>query len=188
MGKATISVDGGAPVTVDLYAPGSPVRATLSYGATAAKNHSIKVTVLGTKNAASSGTQVRVDGFKTGTTVIDDDSPSVRYGYWTGGRDGRAIGGELRFGSPGGRLTFNTVGPVFTIITERGPTFGKAQISIDGTSHGTIDFYAASTTWLSRQTYSGLGAGAHHVVVTVLSTKNPASSGSTVPIDAVTCR
>ena len=188
MGKATIAIDGVVNTTVDLYAAGSPTRATLTYSVPSSTSHSIRVTVLGTKNAASSGTQVRVDGFKTGTALVDDASPSVRYGYWTGGRDGRAIGGEYRIGAPGGRLTFDTVGPVFTLITERGPSFGKAQITIDGTSHGRIDFYSASTTWLSRQTYSGLGAGTHHVVITVLGIKNPASSGTSIVFDAVTLR
>jgi hypothetical protein len=66
--------------------------------------------------------------------------------------------------------------------------FGKAQISIDGTSRGTIDFYSASTMWLSRQTYSGLSAGTHHVVIAVLAAKNPASSGTSVVVDTITLR
>ena len=163
-------------------------RATLTYSVASATQHTVKVTALGTKNVASTGTQVRVDGFKLGTTIVDDTSPSVRYGFWTGAKDGRAVGGSMRVGSPGGVLAFDTVGPVFTLIVERGPSFGKALVTIDGTSHGTMDTYSATTKWLSRQTYSGLGAGTHHVVVTVLSTKNPASTGTSVVFDAVTLR
>lgn len=187
MGRATVVVD-GVSHTVDLYASGQPVRATLNYSVPSATQHTVKVTALGTKNTASTGTQVRVDGFKLGTTVVDDTSPSVRYGFWSGARDGRALGGSMRVGSQGGAIVFDTAGPVFTVIVERGPSFGKAQISIDGTSHGTIDTYSSATKWLSRQTYSGLGAGAHHVVITVLGTKNPASSGTSFVFDGVTLR
>jgi hypothetical protein len=85
-------------------------------------------------------------------------------------------------------LAFDVVGPVFTLVTKRGPTFGKARVTVDGTVRGVVDFYSASTRWLSRQTFAGLGAGPHHVEVTVLTTRNPASTGNTVVFDAVTLR
>ena len=187
MGRATVVVD-GVSHTVDLYATGQPVRTRLTYSVTSAARHTVKVTALGTKHPASTGTQVRVDGFKLGMTTVDDTSPGVRYGFWRGARDGRAIAGSVRVGSPGGVIAFNTVGPTFSLILERGPSFGKAQVTIDGTSYGTVDTYSATTKWLSRQRYSSLGTGTHRVVVTVLSTKNPASTGTDFVLDAVTLR
>jgi CSLREA domain-containing protein len=187
MGRANVVVD-GVSHTVDLYVAGQAVRTTLTYPVTSAAQHTVRVTALGTKNAASTGTQVRVDGFKLGTANYDDSSPSVRYGFWSGARNGRASGGSMRVGSPGGVIAFDTVGPVFTLILERGPSFGKAQVTIDGTSHGTVETYSATTKWLARQTYSGLGTGTHRVVVTVLTTKNPASTGTNFVFDGVTLR
>jgi bacillopeptidase F len=188
MGRAAITVDGVSKGTIDLYAAGSPSRATFTFSATSATAHSVVVRVLGTKNAASSGTQVRVDGFKRGSTLVDDTSPSVRYGCWDSIRSGRALGGNARVGSAGGTLVFDTVGPVFTFITERGPAFGKARVTVDGVNKGTVDCYSPTERWLSRQTYGGLGAGQHHVVIDVLGTKNAASSGTTVVFDGITLR
>jgi hypothetical protein len=64
MGRATVSVDGGAPVTVDLYSP-TVKRANLVWvgNGLSATRHEIAVQVLGTKNAASTGTRVDIDGF-----------------------------------------------------------------------------------------------------------------------------
>jgi hypothetical protein len=62
LGIATISVDGGAPVTVDLYSatslPNSIVYVT---PALAAGTHVIRVIPTGTRNARSTGTRVDVD-------------------------------------------------------------------------------------------------------------------------------
>jgi len=64
-GKATVSVDGGAATTVDLYAPTagqrSVVFSSVSLSATAA--HTIVVKPTGSKAAASTGTRVDVDAF-----------------------------------------------------------------------------------------------------------------------------
>lgn len=63
-GRAAVSLDGGTPVTVDLYRSGQTWRTTgrsitgLTPGA-----HTLTVRALGTRNAASTGTQVVVDGF-----------------------------------------------------------------------------------------------------------------------------
>ena len=63
-GRATVQVDGGIPVAVDLYAaslqPGSVVWST---GFAAGSQHSVTIQVTGTKNAASTGTRVDLDAF-----------------------------------------------------------------------------------------------------------------------------
>ena len=74
------------------------------------------------------------------------------------------------------------------MITAKGPTYGKALVAIDGVNRGTFDFYAATQRWLVRQTFTNLGTGVHHVVITATGSKNPNSSGTTVVFDAVTLR
>jgi len=64
-GMATVSVDGGAAVTVDLYSA-TLKPATLVWQATnlgTATGHTIKVTVLSTRNAASTGNKVDIDAY-----------------------------------------------------------------------------------------------------------------------------
>ncbi|HEY0520525.1 MAG TPA: hypothetical protein VGC84_13605, partial [Ilumatobacteraceae bacterium] len=187
MGRAFVTVDGVSEPTLELYAPGPTVRATIRYTTSSAKTHTVTVLAFGTKAAASSGTEVRVDGFKLGSSTFDDTSPSIAYGRWSATRDGQALNGSYRTGA-GATLAFDMKGPVFSFLTERGPTFGKARVTVDGTSVGTIDCYAATPRWLSRQTFTGLTAGAHHVEITVLGIKNPLSTGQSVVFDAITLR
>jgi len=69
-GVASVTVDSGAPITIDMYAS-SPqyqvekvITNTLSYG-----RHTVVVTVAGYKNAASSANTVYLDAFRSGTTT-----------------------------------------------------------------------------------------------------------------------
>jgi hypothetical protein len=65
MGRATVQLDGGAQVTVDLYAPTvQPAQVVwVNNNAGAGTQHWVTVQVLGTKAAASTGFGVQVDGF-----------------------------------------------------------------------------------------------------------------------------
>ena len=65
-GQLTISVDGGASQTIDLYsASANPTRAVIvaSVAGLPAGSHTVTVNVLATRNTASSGTRVDVDAF-----------------------------------------------------------------------------------------------------------------------------
>ena len=63
-GRATVQVDGGIPVAVDLYAASlQPASVVWSTGFAAGSQHSVTIQVTGTKNAASTGTRVDLDAF-----------------------------------------------------------------------------------------------------------------------------
>jgi len=186
MGQAFVTVDGVPQPKIDLYAPGPTVRTTIKFTTSSATSHTITVAAFGAKAAASTGTEVRIDGFKLGSNVFDDTSPSVAYGGWSAARNVQALNGSYRTGIPGATLAFDMTGSSFTFITERGPSFGKARVTVDGTSVGWIDCYAATTRWQSRQTFTGLTSGAHHVEIIVSATRNPMSTGENVVFDAIT--
>lgn len=64
MGIATVSLNGGAAVRIDLYSP-TRLPASIVYirkGLPAA-NHNLVIGVTGQRNASSTGTRVEVDGF-----------------------------------------------------------------------------------------------------------------------------
>lgn len=64
-GMASVSVDGGPAQTVDLYSA-TPQPATMVWQATNLGNinpHTIKVTVLSTRNAATTGNKVDIDAY-----------------------------------------------------------------------------------------------------------------------------
>ncbi len=63
-GQATVSVDGAVVSTIDLYSPTEkPATLVASVSGLSAGTHTVTVTVLGTKAAASTGTRVDIDGF-----------------------------------------------------------------------------------------------------------------------------
>ena len=65
-GQVTLSVDGGAAKTIDLYAPAQQKAAIVATAAGLANaTHTVTISVLGTRNAASTGTRVDVDAFAT---------------------------------------------------------------------------------------------------------------------------
>jgi hypothetical protein len=69
-------------------------------------------------------------------------------------------------------------------ITATGPRYGEADVTIDGVDQGVVDLYSASVNWQVAKTYSGLASGTHTIVVKVLGTKDPASTGTNVVVDA----
>jgi hypothetical protein len=62
-GQASVSIDGVAKGTVDLYASTVHWQVAEAYTGLASGSHTIVITVLGTKNASSKGTKVVVDAF-----------------------------------------------------------------------------------------------------------------------------
>jgi len=80
-------------------------------------------------------------------------------------------------------LTFDGTGVRW--IGLRDPYSGIARVFIDGALHGTIDTYSAGQ---ERQApvfaASGLAPGTHTVRIEVTGTRNPASGGAWVWVDA----
>jgi hypothetical protein len=62
-GQAEVRIDGGAPMLVDLYTTRLEGRRIVFAAKVPAGQHTIEIRVLGTKNPASSGLRVDVDGF-----------------------------------------------------------------------------------------------------------------------------
>jgi Tfp pilus assembly protein PilE len=77
-GKATVSLDGGTPTTVDTYAANSVTQAVL-YSATGLTNttHTLKITVAGTKNTNSSGYFIPLDALIVVTPTLMTSKPDI---------------------------------------------------------------------------------------------------------------
>jgi CSLREA domain-containing protein len=187
-GKVAVTIDGGAAVTKDLYAATPAFLTVISFTVPSANKHTISIKVLGTRNAASTGTEFRFDGAKFAGTVFDDTNLSARYGGWSSTANTSALSRSYRSTSVVATASFDTIGPVFTLITARGPAYGMVRVTIDGVTRANLDLYRPSQTWLARQTFTNLGSGVHHVVIKALGTKNVSSTGAAVVFDAVTLR
>lgn len=63
-GQAQVSIDGAVVATEDLYLAKQTWKVVKSYTPSVSGSHTITITALGTKNPASTGTNVTVDGFQ----------------------------------------------------------------------------------------------------------------------------
>ena len=183
-GIASVAIAGSPTRLVDLY---SPRVGTLSLPVTGLTDaaHRIRVTPTGTKNPASTGTFVNVDGFAVGATPVDDRASVVTYSSWLGLRNTNASGGSVRRSTTAGASTaFTFTGTSVTWLSLQGPSQGLADVFIDGRRVETVDGYAARTAWQVAHTYAGLTNARHVIRVVVQGAHNPNSVGNLVTSDA----
>lgn len=117
--------------------------------------------------------------------TLDDDDPAIFYNGWRGVADASASGGAYRMSDVvGDQATWkSTKTASLTWVSHEGPAGGKATVTIDGKSKGTVDLYASSPARHS-ETFAGLTANVHTVIVKVIAGHNAASSGTEVGIDS----
>jgi hypothetical protein len=199
-GRAEVSLDGTAPTTVDLYASSWSYKRTLwtKTGLSADTTHTLVIKVLGTHVAAAKGSDVSVDAFDVLGTLLQTPRPPVwkRFeqtsskvdlsGPWTLKRQTRLSKGSYRFTrSTSATADFTLVGTRVRWIGKRGPTFGRAKVSIDGHKAVLVDLYSASVHYRKALWTSAiLTPGTHTVRIRPAGTRNPKSSGTYVGIDA----
>jgi hypothetical protein len=115
----------------------------------------------------------------------------IKYsGNWQQQALANAYGGNVHFATATGpnaslnKATFTVTGNV-ALISTRGPDRGRLQLSVDGVNRGgPIDLYSATReTARVPVAVDNLPAGTHTVTVTVLGTRNAASTGTRVDID-----
>jgi sugar lactone lactonase YvrE len=182
-GKARVLVDGHSKGTFDLYARFSS-RHAYTFKGLSRTSHNVTVEVLGTKDAASSGRWVTVDGFIVGGNVRQETALSVRYGRWTGKSSRAASGGSYReSGSSRARLSFAFTGRSITWVTATGRAYGRARVVIDGVAH-TVDLFRQRHHSRVKILYGGLGLGTHTITLRPLGTKDASSTSTNVVFDA----
>lgn len=174
-GKAKIYVDGVYKTTIDTYSSATKYQQALySKSGLSGGYHKLKIVVTRTKNASAGGYQLIVDGI---------DYPSS----WTASSKSSFWGGTSRVGTRIGQranLTFSGNGVAW--YASKGPTYGKAEVFIDGVSKGKIDLYAGSPAY-KKALYKieGLAWGTHKISIAVLGQKSSSASGTSVPLDAL---
>lgn len=183
-GIASVTIDGVKKSNLDLYAA-SPETFSQGYSGLASKAHTIVITVTGTRNTAASNTYVNFDAFIVGFTTTQDSSSNVTYDAWKGATSTSASGGTYRSdGKAKATSTLTFTGTGVTWVTATSPSAGKATVTIDGVNKGTVDLYTPTVHWQVAESYIGLSFGPHTTVVRVLGTKNTASVGTQVVVDA----
>lgn len=117
----------------------------------------------------------------------ENDSRIAFSGYWNVGSSSRLLGGKQAWSaSNGATCTVKFKGSKLAWIGNVAPTYGKANVFVDGKYNKTVNLYAAATAY-RRTLWSvgGLSATTTHTVsIRVLGTKSPSSRGANVAIDA----
>jgi predicted CXXCH cytochrome family protein len=174
-GIAKIYVDGVFEQDVDLYSGNTEYwKAVYTKSGLATGTHTITVEVTGTKNPLSSNSYVDVDAFAVPTSA------------WQLNSDPNLSGGSESYSDTAGTtatLTFSGT-DVFLVAT-RAPDRGTAKVYLDGIYLEDVELFSATT--LSQETVfsrNSLSSGSHTLRIEVSGTKNPASSGYKVGIDA----
>ena len=119
--------------------------------------------------------------------VVQQNAPAVAYaGTWANESPSGASGGSVRSASAAGaKATFTFTGQAVSWVAQMGPNRGKAAVFLDGTRVSTVDLYSARARTRRMVFAAALGSeGTHTLQIRVLGTRNPASTGTKVDIDA----
>jgi hypothetical protein len=188
MGRVSVTIDGSPKGTVDLYAPSRGSLAKV-YDNLSSRTHTVVLKVLGTKATASSGFNVAHDAFVVGNLTTQESAPAVWFTSWRSTAQSAATDGTFRSGSTkNATVSFTFSGRGVDWVTALGPGYGKAAVTIDGLSKGTVDLYRSSMTWQAAIAYGGLAPGQHTIQIKVLASKHSSANGVEVVVDGFVVR
>ena len=108
-------------------------------------------------------------------------------GTWKTTSAAAASGGSFVFtDSSGSSVTIRFTGTHLAWIAKKSPVYGKAKVTLDGKSLGTIDLYSATTEWQQKVWGTGtLKSGSHTVTIAWTGLKRTAAKSADINIDAV---
>ena len=204
-GIATVSVDGGPPREVTLFARPTDVIHTpiITISDLSPGQHTLTITVTGRPDPQGQGSLVVVDAFDIdpGTTVShwQETDPGMQYsGAWSkssvaGNYSGTGVSNlpELPLSAQetqaaGAAVTVPFRGTAIHWIGFRGPDAGIATVRIDSGAASEVDLYSPTPIWQPVVfTATGLADGNHALTITATGRKNPSSTAARVVFDAV---
>lgn len=197
-GKLNVSIDGGAPVSVDCYWASDTWRTELfQISGLTNQSHTITATVAA-KNSFSTGSWIGVDYFQVvpGTppsnpvvTTVDNPagagvvSYSGGWSFTTG--DFSFYGGTRALSATvGNYVDFTFSGTGARIYGTLYSSYGKLNVSIDGGTPILVNCFQPGLNYEYTKIFevNGLSSGTHTLRATV-ATKDPLSTGNSISID-----
>ncbi len=206
LGIASVSVDGGAAVMVDLYSPRTAYKQKVfSTGYLPDGLHWVKISHTGTRNAKSIGHAITIDavdvvGQLAWATRYQENDPRVMFGPgWATSWNWSYSGGKLKVCSTP-PLSTAYVGPVevlpgsvvvrfkgacLNLVAVKSLYSGKAWVSVDGGPKVAVDLYSPVKHYKKTVFSTGfLTPGIHTVTISWSGLKNPYSKGTNINADA----
>jgi cell wall-associated NlpC family hydrolase/N-acetylmuramoyl-L-alanine amidase/putative cell wall-binding protein len=194
-GIAKVSVDGGTPVTVDLYsALAQNQKSVWNTGMLGAGDHTVTIAWTGTKNTSATACTIAVDAFDLIGSLVRAPGP-VRYqqsdthlayaGIWSTRYSTYASGGSFFYALSPATVTMSFDGTYLAWIAEKGPVSGRAQVTLDGGSPVTVDLYRSGYAGMQLVYNTGILEDAPHTLtIAWTGTKNAAATNTLIGVDA----
>jgi hypothetical protein len=196
-GIAKVSVDGGSPTTVDLYSSGALYQQKVwETGALSAGFHTVKIEWTGTRNSLATGATVDVDAFDVagalvGVTRLEQTDQHLGWrGSWTKVSNASYSGGTAWYANAtGSSVSIEFDGVSLTLLGKKGPTYGIANVTLDGGAPVPVDLYNSTIVYKQAMWASGFIKPGHHVVkIEWTGTKRAAATNTNVGLDALDLR
>ena len=138
-GIARVTLDGGTPVDVNLYADTSQFKQTVwQVNGLSNGRHTLRIECTGSKDTSSTGKFVGVDaleivGSPTERRYEQSEALMNFAGSWTDKTDVGMSGGGYKFtGTAGASLNVAFTGSKIEWVTVKGPNNGVARVTLDG--------------------------------------------------------
>jgi hypothetical protein len=184
-GIANVFVDGTLVATPDHYAATRTYNVRETFSGLSTGDHVLRIEPSGNKNAAATDTFVAVDGMQVGDTTADP-TPPVTYRWQPDSAFDSMLGFVRSDLGPTATATATTAtftfrGPAVVWHTVTGPSMGWARVTVDGVNQGVVDNYDPVGGVVDR-VFGGFADAVHTMVITVLGTKQAASSGTFVAV------
>ena len=154
-------------------------------------SHTLTIEVTGRQDPAAGTAAVTVDAFDVTTsgTRRQETDPAISYtaGWLQGNRDHPYSEGTAALSTvPGDQATFTFTGTSVSWIGYRGPQTGIARVILDGNvvADGFDTYAPTEMPQTTLFTLPGLAAGSHTLTIQVTGSKNSASAGTAIVVDA----
>jgi len=195
-GKAKVYLDGVYKATVDCYSA-TPVTSAAIYTSPTLPEawHTITIEMVDGKSAASSNYVVVIDHFEVAGAA--PKKAATRYSETAGTFIGNwiPVAGNPTYTNStyaysywlGHRYTLRFSGTKVTWVGPKVYNYGRAGVYLDGVYKGTVSQYAAPTATAFRAKVwesATLSPGTHTLEIRPLATKDAASSGKVIVLDA----
>jgi N-acetylmuramoyl-L-alanine amidase len=200
-GKAEVILDGGSPMTVDLYrASYSGAQAVYKTATLAQGAHTLTISWTGAKNASATNALVGVDaidviGELTSATVTPPGPTVTRYeqtdaklgyvGYWYVNSSTESSSGYSAYANSASRLVVGFQGTSLAWIAKKSSVYGIATVTLDDQAPVQVDLYSATALYQQNVYQTGeLADGPHTLTIEWTGTKNAAATDYNVGADA----
>jgi subtilisin family serine protease len=120
------------------------------------------------------------------TRYEQTDSRLVWTGTWTTSSSSVYSGGSHRYANAAGAsVTVTFSGTYLAWIAKMSPLYGRAQVTVDGTTVSYVDLYSATTRYKQKVWNTGLlAAGLHTVRIQWTGHKSVSTGGTNISVDA----